>query len=112
MTLDALGLLRCRRVVLRGIGEETEVLGALVSLIENVTSGIFADTPADEVRAAATMVKAASVQLGETSLNLAAYLGAMKLIADLDGITIEEPTDEERAEFVTKKAVKSRSSRS
>ena len=97
---------------MRGIAEETEILGALVSLIENVTSGIFTDTPASEVRAAATMVRAASVQLGETSLNLAAYLGAMKLIADLDGFIIEEPTDEEQAEFVTKNAVKSRSSRS
>ena len=77
--------------MLHQIGEETEVLRHVVGLIENTTSGVFADSEPDDIRMAATLVRTASVQLVETSLILAAHLGGLRFLADLDGFVIEEP---------------------
>jgi len=88
--LDALGLLRCRRAVLRGLADEVEVLRHVAALVESTASQVFVDTPADEVRAATTMVRVAAGQLVETSLCVASHLGALKVLTDLAAITVEE----------------------
>ena len=67
------------------------MLGHVIALIESTTGQVFVDTAPDDIRAATTMVRVASGQLVETSMNLAAHLGALRFLADLDAITIEEP---------------------
>jgi hypothetical protein len=93
--LDGLGLLRCRRMVLRGLHSEAEVVRHIVGLMDLLLVDLHIGIVGADLRGRVTMLRTAMEQLQQTGGHLLGHLGALRALAEIDGYYVEEPEPEQ-----------------
>ena len=90
MTHDALGLHRIAATAIRDLHDRVEVLENLVGLLQSIASETYSGDPAEELRAATTMLRCGLREVVATAVDAAVAVGQVRLVSALRGIEIED----------------------
>lgn len=91
---DGLRLHRITREAIRDLHAKIEVLDAIVSLLDGVSTDVQPGDEHDRIRATTTMVKAALREIVSTAIDAAVAVGQVRFVGQLRGIEIEDAPEE------------------
>ncbi len=90
ITIDALALHRVARTAIRDLQDRVEVLENLVGLLDSIAGEVYTGDPAEEIRAATTMLRCGLREVVATAVDASVAVGQVRLVGALRSIEIED----------------------